>query len=117
MYRVEVQGLVGIRSENMGKEACVQTSQEQVGVGHGQGSAAAVAARSRVRTGRGRAYLEASVLEGQDGAAARRHRIDAQHRRAQTHAGEHAILSPFERPRIESDIGGGAAHVEADERI
>ncbi len=53
----------------------------------------------------------------QDRAAARGHGVDRHHRRAHAHAGHLGLERPLEGAGIQRHVGGGAAHVEADDPI
>jgi hypothetical protein len=53
----------------------------------------------------------------QDRAAAGGHRVDAHHRRADADAGDLGVEGALVIAIIVSDIGGGAAHVEADDLV
>src|SRR5690606_10457120 len=58
---------------------------------------------------------QARAVPAADRAAARRHRVDAQHRGADARARDDRLVIAFEAPGIMADVGRGAAHVEADE--
>src|SRR3546814_2875333 len=66
-------------------------AEHDVAVGHRQRPAAAVAGRAGIGAGGVRAYSEPGAIEVQDGAAARRHRVDVHHRRPQAHAGDQGV--------------------------
>ena len=53
----------------------------------------------------------------QDRTAARRHRVDAHHRRAHAHARHFRLEGALESAVIMRDIGRRAAHVEADDAV
>ena len=110
-----VQRLVAARPEHGREQLRLQLAEHDIGVGHRQRPALAVGRRSRMRAGRIRAYLEAALVEMQDRAAAGSHRVDAHHRRADTHARDFRIQRPLVGAGIVGDIGRGAAHVEADD--
>src|SRR5665647_3415863 len=64
-----------------------------------------------------RADPVASVLEGADRAAAGGDGVDAQHRGAQTHAADHALVAALVLGGVVRDVGRGAAHVEGDQLV
>src|SRR3546814_2127058 len=79
-----------------------------------QRPAAAVAGRAGIGAGGVRAYSEPGAIEVQDGAAARRHRVDVHHRRPQAHAGDQGVEGALVLAVVVRHVGRGAAHIEAD---
>ena len=60
---------------------------------------------------------KARAVERADRAAARRHRVDAHHRRAQPHAGDFGDEGALVLAGPVRDVGRRAAHVEADDPV
>ncbi len=112
-----VEPLVARGSEDRGEEFRSQLADHHIGVGHRKRSAAPVAGRSRICPGAVGSGLEASVLEMQDRAAARGHGMDAHHRRAHPHARDFRLEGALQFAVVMANIGGGAAHVEADDLV
>ena len=110
-----VDGPGAVRSEHVREEGRPQLARHQVAVGDCEGPALAVARRPGVGAGAARADPVARVLEGADRAAARGHRVHAQHRRAQAHATDHALVAALQLAGVVAHVGGGAAHVEGDD--
>ena len=95
-----------------------QTPQQQVRVGDGERPATAIAGRPRNRSGRLRPDLQPTALQPHHRSPTGRHRVDRQGGglQAQTgHGGFRAELDASARLQMEH-IGGGAAHVEAEDR-
>ena len=53
----------------------------------------------------------------QNGTTTRRHRIDRHHRRAHPHARDFGFKRTLKSAGVKRDIGGGAAHVKADDTL
>jgi hypothetical protein len=85
-HRIGVQRRVAARPEDGGEELRPQLAQQDVAVGHRQRPAAAIGGRSRHGARALRPDPQPRSVEAADGAAARRHRLDRQHRRPQPHA-------------------------------
>ena len=111
----DVQRLVLVRPEHRGEEFRLQLAEHDIGIGDGQRPAAAIGGGAGIGTGRRRADLETPLVDGQDRAAAGRHRVDAQHRRADADARDFRIQRPLVGAGIVRHVGGRAAHVEADD--
>ena len=94
----------------------IHVAQRQVGVGHGRSLAAlGVAGRAREGAGALRPHHERAVIEPGDGAAAGPDGLHCHHGLAQGSAAEGAVARDLRRAALDqADIGGGAAHVEAD---
>ncbi len=114
---VGVERLVLAGAEDRREEVGLQLAEHDVGVGDGERAAAPVAGGAGIGAGRIRADAEASGLEMQDRAAARRDRVDAHHRRAHAHAGDLGVEGALVFAVIMGDVGRGAAHVEADDLV
>ena len=116
-HRRGIQRLVLSRPENRREEIRLQLAEHDVGVGHSERAAAAVTGRAGIGAGRIRADAKASGLEMQDRAAARRHSVDAHHRRAHAHARDLRVEGALIFAVVMRDVGRGAAHVEADHLV
>ena len=114
---VVVERLVAVGAEDRGEMGGLDPAEDHVGVGDGQRAAAAVAGRARVRSRRVRPDAVAGAVEVQDRAAARGDGVDVQHRRAQPDAGDLGGEDALVLAREVRDVGGGAAHVEADDAV
>jgi hypothetical protein len=78
---------------------------------------APVTERARLRAGALGAHREAEAVEAAQRSAARRDRVDAQHRRAHAHAADHRLEAAQKLAGLEQrDVGRRAAHVEATAR-
>ena len=112
-----VDGPGAVRAEHVREEGRPQLARHQVAVGDGERPALAVARRPGVGAGAARADPVAPALEGADRPAARRHRVYAQHRRAQAHAADHALVAALQLAGVVAHVGGRAAHVEGDDLV
>ncbi len=112
-----VERLVAARPEHLGKVRALDAAKHHVGVGHRQRTAAPIARRPRVGTGALGPDAQPRAVELQDRAAAGGHRVDAHHRRAHAHAGHLGFERALEFAREVADVGGRAAHVEADHSL
>ncbi len=112
-----VQRLFAVRSEDGGEILRLQLAQQQVGIGDGQRPAAAIAGRARRGAGAVGPHAQPPGFEMQDGAAAGRQGVDGHHGTAQLHAGDLSVEAALQCAGIQRHIGGGAAHVEADDAI
>ena len=106
-----------MRAEHRGKEPRIDLAEDEVTVGHRQRPALAVACRARLRARALGPDEEPSAVEPADRAAARRHSVDAQHRRADAHPGDDVLAIALVSPREQRDVGRGAAHVEPDHAL
>ncbi len=95
----------------------LDAAEHHVGVGDGEGAAPAVAGGSGVGAGRVGADAVAAAVEVQDGAATGRDGVDAHHRRTHPDPGDLGSQLAFELSCVVRHIGGGAAHVEADDPV
>ena len=111
--RIERQVL--LRAENPRKEIGDEFSDHHIGIGDRQRSAAAVAFRSGIGARAVGSDPEACPVEVQDRAATCRHGVNEHHRGAHAHAGNLGLERAFVLAVEVRDVGGGAAHVEADE--
>src|SRR5471030_1532203 len=109
-----VERLLAVGAEQMREVRGLDFAEHDVAVGDRQRPAAPVAGRSRVGAGAVRADAIAAAVEMQDRAAARRHGVDAHHRRAHAHAGHLRLEHALELAGEMRHVGRGAAHVEAD---
>ena len=114
-FAVERLGPVG--AEHPGEELGPDLAEAEIGVGHRQRPGAAIAGRPRIGARRIGADPVARAVEMEDRAAARRHRVDAHHRRPHAHAGDEGLEGPFVLAVEMGDVGRGAAHVEADDLV
>ncbi len=112
-----IEPLVGGRAEHAGEVAGLDLAHHHVRIGHGQGPATAVAHGAGVGTRALRAHAKARAVIGQYRAATGGHRVDAHHRRAHAHTGHLGLELALEGASVVADIGGGAAHVEADDLV
>ena len=113
---MRVQRGVAARAEDRGEEPRVQAAQHQVGVGDRRGAAPSVAGRAGVGAGAGGAGAGAHAVEAEDRAAAGRHGLHVEHRRAQLGSGHTGGVAPLQRAGVAAYISRGAAHVEAEHR-
>ena len=114
---VGVERLILTRAKDFGEEIRDQLAHHQIGVGDGERAAAAIALRAGIGARRVRPDAEARAVEMQDRAAARRDRVDAHHRRAHPDARDLGLERAFVFAVEMRDVGGRAAHVEADHAI
>ena len=113
-----VGGLIATGPEHRRQGPLRQTPQQQVRVGDGERPATAVAGRPRNRSGRLRPHLQPTALQPHHRTPTGRHRVDRQGGGLQTearHGGFRAELDASALLQMEH-IGGGAAHVEAEDR-
>ena len=114
-HRRGIDGLVGLGPEDMGEEIRLDAPQHDIAIGDGERPAAAIAGRPRIGAGGIRPDAKARPVVMQDRAAARRHRMDPHHGRAHAHARDLGLEGALEIAVVMRDVGGGAAHVEADD--
>ncbi len=115
--RLLVEGPGAVRPEHAGEEGRPQLAGREIAVRDGQRAALAVARRPGVGPGAARPDAVATVLEGADRAASGGDGVDAQHRRTQLHAADHALEAALQLSRVVRDVGRGAAHVEGDDPV
>ena len=113
--RRHVQGLVGPGAEHLGEVVRMNLAQGDVAIGDRQGAAAPIAGGAGIGAGRMGADPEPRPVIAQHRAAAGRHRVDVHDGGAHPDAGDHGVEAAFKGAVIVPDIGGGAAHVEADD--
>ena len=114
-HALAVQRFVASGPEDLREKRRLDPAQQHVRVGGGQRPAAAVACRARVGARAVGPDAQARAVEVQHRATAGRHGVDAHHRRAHAHAGHLGLERPLELARVVAHVGGGAAHVEADD--
>ena len=112
---LRVERLVGVRSEHPREEPRLDAAEHDVAVGHRQRPAAAVAGRARIGAGGLGTDPEPGAVEMEDRAAAGGDGVDAHHRRPHPHPGDLGLEGAFVLAVVVRDVGGGAAHVEADD--
>ena len=111
---IRVEGLVALLAEDPREVVRLDAAEQHVGVGDGERAAAPVAGGAGVGAGRVGPGPVPAPVEVQDGAAARGHGVDGQHRGAHPHPGDLRLVLALELAREVRHVGGGAAHVEAD---
>ena len=109
-----IQRLVAAFAEDLREVVRLDPAEQHVGVGDGERAAAPVAGGAGVGAGRVGAGPVPAAVEVQDGAAARGHGVDGQHRGAHPHPGDLRLVLALELAREVRHVGRGAAHVEAD---
>ncbi|SCE39939.1 hypothetical protein GA0115253_104903 [Streptomyces sp. Termitarium-T10T-6] len=114
-YVVGVERKVAVRAEDRREVGGLDAAEHHVGVGDGEGTAPAVAGGAGVGAGRVGADAVAAAVEVQNGAAAGRDGVDAHHRGTHPDPGDLRPQFAFELPGVVRHIGGGTAHVEADD--
>ncbi len=98
-----------------GKNARLNAPEQDVGVGDGKRPAAPITCRSRVGARRFGAHPQPRAVEPNDRPAAGGDAVNAHHRRANPHPAHLGIKGAFVLAGKMAHIGGGAAHVEADQ--
>jgi hypothetical protein len=116
-HRRLVEALVAAAAEDRREGSGAQLAHHDVGVGDGERAAAAVALGAGVGARRLRADAEAGAVVVEDGAAARSHGVNTEHRHAQAHAGDLGLERALVLAGEVRHVGGGAAHVEADDLL
>ena len=111
---IRVERLVAAGAEDLREVVRLDAAEQHVGVGDGERAAAAVAGGPGIGAGRVGPGPVPAAVEVQDGAAARGHGVDGQHRGAHPHPGDLGLVLALELAREVRHVGGGAAHVEAD---
>ena len=102
-------------AEDLRKVLGIDPSQHQVGIGQSERPAAAITGGAGIGPRGVRSDTKPRAVEVEDGTAACRDRVNAQHRRAHAHPGDLGFENALEFAVEMRHIGGGAAHVEADE--
>ncbi len=110
-----VERLVALLAEDVREVFRQQLADHEVGVGHRQRAALAIAGGPRPGPGGLRTDLVAALLVAEDRAAAGGDRVDPHHRRAHAHARDLGLEGALVFAVIVRHVGGGAAHVEADD--
>ena len=116
-HRFGIERLVVRRPEDPREKPRVELAEHDIGVGDGERPAAAVALGTRIGAGARRADAEACAVVSDDRAAARRHRMHAQHRHGEAHAGDLRLEGALVLAGEMRDVGRRAAHVEADDAV
>ena len=97
----------------------MDAAEQRIAVSDGGRTAFAVTGGPRIGAGGVGADTHARAVEMQDRAAAGGNGVDGQHRCADAHAGDLGVEAAFQRRQVAAgkmrDVGGGAAHVEADD--
>ena len=114
-HHLGIERLVGVRAKAAREVFGLHLAHHHVGIGHGQRATAPVAGRAGVGARTLRAHAQAGTVELQHRTAARRHSVDAHHGCTHAHAGHLRLELALERPGVVAHVGGGAAHVEADD--
>ena len=114
-HDVGIQRLVCVWPEDGGKLAGLQFAQQHIAVGYSERTATPVGRRTWVCACTFRPNLHAPVAETQDRTTARRNGVDRHHGRTHTHACNFGFKAAFEIACKVADIGGGAAHVKANQ--
>ena len=104
-------------AEHAGEQIGLQPAQKHIAVRHRQRPAAAIAGGAGICARRVRANPKARAVEAADGAAPRRHGVQAHHRRPQPNPGDAGVIGALIVPGVMGDVGGGAAHVKADQPV
>ena len=115
--RVAVERQIAGCAENLREQLRIDLADHDIAVGHGQGATASVRGRPRVRARRLRTDAEARAIEDADRAASRRDRVNLHHRRPQAHARDLGDERALVLSGVMRDVGGGTAHVEADDLV
>ena len=103
--RARVQRLVAVFAEGARKLVALNASEGGVAVGDGERSAAAVTARTGIRPRRLGTHPETRPVKRQQRPAARRDRLNPQHRRAQPHARDPRLKTALKLAVPVRDIG------------
>jgi len=114
-HRDRVQGLIRARPENSRKIGRLDPAQQHVRVRDGQRTAAPITRRAGIGARGFGTHAQARAVEANDGTAARRDAVNAHHGCANPHAADFRVESALVFARKMTDVGGSAAHVEADE--
>lgn len=114
-HDVGVQRPVAGRTEDRREVGALDPAEHHIGVGDGERSAAPVAGRSGHGARRVGAHPVAAAVEMQHGTSARGHGVDVHHGRTHPDPGDLSAELTLELARVVRDIGGCAAHVEADD--
>ena len=117
MDRRSVQRLVFLRAEDGGEKGGLELAQHDIRIGDGERAAAAIGLGAGIGAGAVGADAHAQAVVMQDRAAARRDGVDEHHGGAEAHARDHGFLLAFVEAVEMADIGGGAAHVEANDPV
>ena len=112
---LDVQRLVATGTEHAREVIWLDLAEQDIAVGDRERTTAAIAGRAWIGARAFGAHLESAVLELQDGAAARRDRVNVHHGRAHPHARDLRLEGALELAVEVRDVGGRAAHVEANE--
>ena len=111
---VAIERLIGVGAEDGGEEFGTHAAEQDVAVGDRERAAAAIGGGAGVGAGAHRPHAQAHAVEEADGAATGGHGVDLQHGSGEAHAGDDGFVGAFELAGIVRDVGGSAAHVEAE---
>ena len=109
--------LVAVGAEQAREECRQQPPGAEVGVGHSGRAAVAVAGWPRYRSGAGRPHHQPPQMAAQHRPAAGGDAVYIHGRRQDAATADLALSPPLDLAGKVPDIGGGAAHVEADHRL
>ena len=116
-HHLAIERRIALRAKDLREKVGLDLAEHHVGIGHGERPAPAIAGRPWIGAGRIRTHPHPGAIEMQDRAAAGGHCVNAHHRRAQPYTGNLRVEDPLEFTGKVRDVGGGAAHVEADDPI
>ena len=111
----DVERLVAGRAEHSGKVRRIDPAQYDVGVGDGGWAAQTIGGGTGFGPGAFRPDPGAQPVEAEDGAPAGGHGLHVQHRRPDAHARHGRRGFALQGPGEAADVGGRAAHVEAED--
>ena len=111
---LKTQRLVGLRPEHFGEIGRLHFAHHHVGIGHCQRAAAPVARRPGIRPGTLRPHTKTLSVKLEQGAAARRHGVDAHHRCAHAHPGHLGFELALKLSGVMRHVGRCASHVKTD---
>ena len=109
-----IQGLISVWPEDRRKKLRPHAAEEHVAISDCQRSPTPIAGGPGEGAGALGADTQTRAVERADRAAAGRDRMHLQHRRGEANACYHRFVRSFKGAGEVRDIGGGAAHVEAE---
>ena len=110
-----VDGLRGTQPEDMREKFGTDAACHHVGVGDGEGSAFAIASRPRIGARTFGAHAHAGVFEEQNRSATGGDGVNGEHGCANADTADFVFEDAFIVTIEARDIGGGAAHIEAND--
>ena len=116
-HHLPIQGFVALRAKDRREALRPQAPQQQVGIGDRERASAAITGRARIRPGGFGPHPQALTIELHLGSTTGRHGVDVEHGRLNRQARQLHLLPPRPGAIAVTDIGGGAAHVEAHDPI